>query len=123
MMQIDRNALICDLAETYGIYDMYQFSPNLISIYAQGLRENSRIKLKLAGQKYPLETVMQASIVDALHILLWTKTKDAEDGKNRPMSLVSKLLDLEEKTTSEDELVIFDGAEAFEMAKKNILEG
>lgn len=116
MIVSDEAALICDLAETYHIYDYRSFSPLEIATFSVGLRENSRIKLKISGQKYPLETILLASAVDKLAFILWSKTKDAEHGRNKPDSILEKLL---EKPKERDYLV-FDSPEAFEEAMKKI---
>ena len=44
MIAVDENALMCDLAETYGIYHYRQLPPTLVAVFCSGLRENSRIK-------------------------------------------------------------------------------
>ena len=56
-----------------------------------GLRDNSRTKMKLNNQKVDNQTLMLASIIDRLNLLLWTKTKDAEKGMNRPKSVLESL--------------------------------
>ena len=43
-MRVDKEALECDLAETYGIYDINTLPISKIAIFAKGLREKSRIK-------------------------------------------------------------------------------
>lgn len=50
-MQLDKDALLCDLAETYNIYDFDMFKPSKIAVFAMGLREDSRIKMKMAGMR------------------------------------------------------------------------
>ena len=61
MVHTDRSALICDLAETYGIYDMGSLPVTTVAILASGLRDNSRIKMKLAGMKVSNELLLSAS--------------------------------------------------------------
>ena len=41
MMALDREALLCDLAETYGIYDVRALPVSTLAVLASGLRENS----------------------------------------------------------------------------------
>lgn len=49
MYSTDKDALLCDLAETYHIYDFDAFKPSKMAIFAYGLREDSRIKMKIGG--------------------------------------------------------------------------
>jgi len=46
MIKLDENALICDFAETYHIYDYRQLPPTRVAVFACGLRDDSRIKMK-----------------------------------------------------------------------------
>lgn len=93
MIETDEDALICDFAETYNILDYRALPLNLAATLAVGLRADSRIMLKLTGQKIDYNTVLSAAILDRLSFLAWTKTKDAEAGRNRPESVVSKLME------------------------------
>lgn len=70
MIAIDEQALICDLAEVYGIFDYKKYPVNLIGTLAYGLRENSRIKLKLCDQPVNNDTLLLAHIADRLGALI-----------------------------------------------------
>jgi hypothetical protein len=98
MLRTDKNALICDLAETYHIFDYKQLPPSQVAILAIGLRDNSRIKMKLSGSKVPPDIFLLVGIFDRLNLLFWSKTKDAEKGRNRPKPLLSLLYE-EQKDT------------------------
>ena len=52
MLATDEDALICDFAETYHILDYRALPVKQRAVLASGLRENSRIKMKLAGLSY-----------------------------------------------------------------------
>lgn len=93
MVRSDEDALICDLAETYHIYDYRQLPATRVAVLACGLRDDSRIKMKLGGMKLPMETMLHAMIVDELRIIAWQRTKDAEKGRNAPKSLLNSLLE------------------------------
>jgi len=43
MVRLDEAALICDLAETYGIYDYRQLPIRTVAVLSAGLREDARI--------------------------------------------------------------------------------
>lgn len=92
MIATDRDALVCDMAETYGIYDMRGLPVSTLATLAVGLRDNARIKMKLLGQRVPQETLLQAMAVDALNFLAWAKTEPAQRGEKRPASVVDILL-------------------------------
>ena len=99
MLSVDREALICDLAETYHIYDFKSLPCSMVAIFACGLRDNSRIKMTINDSKYPLETMLTASVVDRLSLLLWAKTEDGHNGINRPEMIVNMLLEDNESET------------------------
>ena len=64
MIALDEDALVCDFAETYGIYDVWEYPVDYIATLAVGLRDNSRIKLKAAGLKVDMKTLLIARIAD-----------------------------------------------------------
>lgn len=81
--------LTCDMAETYHVLDWRALGLPLAATLAAGLRENSRTRMALAGAKVPTETLLLGQAADALQLLLWTKTKDAQHGRNRPAPLAA----------------------------------
>lgn len=119
MIAADRNALICDLAETYGIYDMQALPVSTLAVLASGLRENSRIKMKLSGMHADRETLLLAMAVDNLQFLSWTKTKAAQDGRDRPKSIVQILQRVEPKRQN----AAFDSGEEFDAAWRRMTGG
>lgn len=118
MISVDEDALVCDLAETYQIYDYKQLPSSMVAVFSCGLRETSRIKMKLSGQKIPLDTILLAGISDNLRLLLWTKTKDGQKNVNRPESILHKL---SENNPREKEEIIFDSGEDFEKMRQKLL--
>jgi phosphotransferase system HPr-like phosphotransfer protein len=117
MIRTDKDALICDLAETYHVYDYKALPVSLVASLVIGLREDSRIKMKLSGAKAPSEIILLASIIDRLSVLVWMQTKDAQKGRNRPKSLMSLLFPKETKAT------VYKTGEDFEKARKKLIEG
>lgn len=71
MIALDRDALICDLAEEYQIFDIGSLPVQLIATLSVGLREDSRIKKKISGIKYSKQELLLARIVDKLSDLIW----------------------------------------------------
>lgn len=121
MIKVDEDALICDLAETYQIYDYRQLPPKMVAVFSYGLKEDSRIKMKLNGQKVPSETLLLASMVDKLNTLVWFKTKDGQKGKNMPPSIVSILTGNEKSDVNKD-VVVFNSGEDFVNRRKMLLQ-
>lgn len=91
MITLDEEAFICDMAETYQIYDYRSVPCKLLGTLAAGLREDSRIKTKINGVKAGPDTILLAQVLDCVRFLVWAKTTDAEKGRNRPKSIASKL--------------------------------
>ena len=122
MIRTDETALICDLAETYGITDMRALPLKTTAALAVGLRDNSRIRMKMSGAKADQMTLLTAMMVDRLSLLVWSKTKDAEHGRNQPESLAAALLESGEKKP-EDECQAYQTADEFQTAWKAAMEG
>jgi hypothetical protein len=91
MMKIGKDELTCDMAETYRIYDMTKIKPSMLATLAAGLRQDSRIMLKLSGAPIDFKTQLLASIMDGINILIWQKTKDGAKNQNRPKSVLNEL--------------------------------
>lgn len=90
-MATDEDALVCDFAETYHIYDYRQLPPRYAATLAAGLREGSRIRTALSGLSAPLPLYLQMAQVDALNLIAWLNSTDAVDGTNRPKSILQAL--------------------------------
>lgn len=113
MLSEDKDALICDLAETYGIYDYRALPASRLATLAVGLREDSRIKMRLMGAKASKTDLLLAAMVDRLSMLLWMNSEDGKNGTNRPPSILSVILGTEQ----EDKAVeAFESDQDFEAA-------
>lgn len=121
MIKTDEDALICDLAETYHIYDYRQLPPTNVAVFSCGLKEESRIKMKLSGQTVTFERLMMAKATDLLSVLVWTKSKDAEKGKNYPKQILNSLLGIEEPKN--DSILSFSSSEEFERRRNELIGG
>jgi len=69
MINLNEDALICDLAETYQIYDYRSLPVKLAATLSAGLRDDSRIKLFAAESSVSAETLLLASIADNLTLI------------------------------------------------------
>lgn len=110
----DEDALVCDFVETYHILDWRSLPVHLASTLAAGLRDDSRSKLALAGQKVSFDTQLAAGIYDKLAFLAWTKTKDAQSGRNCPEPITAMLN--KKPKIDKDKPVAYDTPAAFNRA-------
>jgi hypothetical protein len=62
-----------------------------VATFACGLRGNARIMQIMTDKQSDIHTLLMASMVDRLSFLAWAKTKDAQNNRNRPESLVAKI--------------------------------
>lgn len=111
MIAHDRDALVCDLAETYGIFDMRALPATLLAALSSGLRENSRIKMKMAGITLTLPEMLLAAIADRLATQNWLMSEDGANGVNRPKSILMTLLGTDGANSG---VMTFDSPEDFE---------
>lgn len=118
MLATDEDALICDFAEYYHIYDMQGLSPQCAAILASGLREDSRVMLAMSKQKVRTEIQLVAMIADAVRWLCWSKTKDGSRNRNRPESILENML----HGPKVKDVQAFRTAEEFEKARARIIE-
>lgn len=116
MIAVDEDALECDLMETYGIMNYRELPYSRVALFAVGLRESSRIKMKINGWNIDLTQQLIAMCADALNFLVWSKTRDAERGTNKPKSVYEALMGLEKKS----KLRIFTTPEEFMQAWNSI---
>lgn len=109
--------MICDLAETYHIYDYKSLPVDLVATFVSGLRDNSRLYKQVNDLKVSsFEEYLLVNIFDDLNWLCWTKTKGASKGRNKPLTLMERL----NKQIEKDKIVAFSSGDAF-MEKYNEL--
>lgn len=113
MIQLDEDALICDLAETYQIYSYRSLPVRLVATLSAGLRDNSRIKLKAVESSIDLETIILATIADNLTMLRMSLTTKE---KAKPFLFTNALLGESKK----DKAASFRTAEEFEATLRDI---
>lgn len=116
MLNVDRTAVICDLAETYHIFNYRELPQRTVATLACGLKADSRIKTKMAGVKIlPPNSLLYALIVDELRVLRWSFTGDK---KHKPVFVTELMANgMPEKETQG-----FSTAEEFEAKRREILE-
>lgn len=118
MLGKSEDALICDMAETYHIYDWRSLPIRLAAKLAYGLHDDSRSKLLLSGARFGVNTFLLANIADTLRIIAWQRTKDGQKGTNKP-KLILETLTTEPK---KDQSVTYATAEDYEAAREKIIK-
>ena len=119
MITIDKDAWLCDLAETYHIFEYRELPCKTVALFSCGLRENSRIKRKLLGEKTDTEEILLSIIAERLGTLVWFNSEDGAKRRNRPKSILSSLIGTEEKK----EIQTFDSGKDFEAEWREITRG
>lgn len=118
MLGKSEDALICDMAETYHVYDWRGLPLRLAAKLAYGLRDDSRSKLLLSGANFGINTYLLANIADTLRVIAWQRTKDAQRGANKP----KMILDILTNPPKQDKSVGYTTAEEYEAAREKIIE-
>lgn len=104
-----RDELTCDFVEYYQVFDIYSLDCGMAATLAAGLRQDSRVKSKMAGLKAPMSTVLLAAAVDRLSQLIW---KD-------PKKIVDTFIGSPE---SSENVVGFDSIEEFEAYRQTVVK-
>ena len=110
MIEFDEDALICDLAETYQVLDYKALPPQLVAVLSLGLREDSRIIMKMqgvvGGQKDRLLAMVNDNLANILYVL------GAKKGSKPPKSILDTFFidDTEDKDEGFDSLEDFQKA-------------
>lgn len=119
MIAVDEAALRCDFLETYHVMDYRALPARQAALFACGLGPRSRIRQKLSGSPVPLDTALLALIADAVQILVWQRSEDGVNNRNRPKSILRALTGDEAGTGS----VGFDSPEDFEAWRRQMIGG
>jgi len=118
MINLDEDALICDLAETYQIYDYRSLPVKLVATLSAGLRDDSRIKLRAAGSTVTLEEMLLAMIADRVEMFKYGFSEDAKHRRNMPKSILEAITG--EPNKKSNKAVGFRTPEEFEAALARI---
>lgn len=117
MLARSEDALICDFAETYHVYDWRALPIRTAATLACGLRDNSRIKMLISGTRYKTDTMLLAGIADRLSILAWQRTKDGQRGRNKPRMLIDEMTKKKQR-----ENISYSTPEEYLAAREKIVE-
>lgn len=118
MIQTDEGLFICDMAETYHVFDYKSLPFDLLVTLASGLRENSRIRCKMAGMQVSMETFILTNIFDKVNWLQWSMSKAAQEGEDPPTAILPILLGTNPEP--EKETNTYADGNAFEEARRRL---
>lgn len=116
-MAIGEEELVCDFAETYHILDFKSLPVHLAAILAVGMRDESRIKMKLRGDSLSRGDGLLAMIYDLFAGYIWAIAGGKGD---RPASVYGMMSGEKEASGS---IRGFETPEEFEEERKKLLGG
>ena len=111
--------MICDLAETYHIFNYRELPVDMLATLVSGLRANSRVKMAINGINVPADTLLMAMIYDRLNLWIWKHSKDGRKGHNPPESLAETMT----KKAKVNDHESFEVGEDFDAARRKIIGG
>ena len=117
MISVDRDAVICDMAETYHIYDFHTLPVQTFATLAVGLRGDSRIKMRIQEMTHISPVFSLVSIADTLSQLAHALV--GKEG-SPPPALLSDIMNGKQ---SHKESEGFSSIEEFEAVRKRIFIG
>ena len=97
MIDFDEAALICDLAETYHIYDYRSLPVQTVATLSAGLRDNSRIKMAAADVAVTQDTLLLATIADLVDAVIYMFADESSKRSYKRLNAVSAVLGEEQK--------------------------
>lgn len=115
MLTTSETALICDLAQTYGVRDYRSLPLSTLAALAAGLGEDARVRQQLSGSKASMSTMLLAVIADRLAAIDWHLIGGGEDTK--PSSILDIILGTKEPAP----LMAFNSMEEFQRAREEII--
>ena len=116
MLSTDKDAFFCDMAETYHVMDVWALPVTTLAVLASGLRDDSRVRMKMSGMEYVPMEVLAASVLDKLALILYSIT--AEKNDPLPPSVIDIIMKPAEKPK---ETAGFRSGEDFEAARRKLL--
>lgn len=114
MIYLDEDALICDLAETYHVFDYRSLPLRMAATLAAGLRDTSRIKMKAAEIPCSQDTLLLATIADRVELF----RHGFSDGSKPPVLMTDLLLGRNKQDSKG--FKVFSSPDEFEATLKRI---
>lgn len=114
MLALDENALICDLAETYQLYDYRSLPVFTVAALSAGLRDNSRIMTIMRGGALTSNEYILAMVYDLLAMRF-------TDGKAK-VHLYDELYgSIKPRQEPKKKMRSYDSPEDFEQARRKAI--
>lgn len=122
MRAVHEDALICDFAQYYHIYDLDSVDVRTAATLACGLPADSRTLKEKTGKNIGLDIILQASILDTARSIEYAVFQSHTKKKlQRPQPVLKKLLGTEKEDSKKDEVRGFRTAEEFEAARNSFM--
>lgn len=102
MIATDEEALMADFLEYYHVADWRAFPVRTTAALAFHLSPESRIKRKMSGREWSMETLLLAALIDRVATLTWMFSEDGAKGRNRPESVYVMLSGEKQKQQADD---------------------
>lgn len=118
MIRDDEDALICDFAETYHIYDYRSLPLRLVATLAAGLRDTSRIAMNTTEAKASTTNTILAIIADHLGAV-----RHMLGDKSELHSVTNALYGIDEEDRKETKLMGFKTGAEFDAWWQAMNEG
>lgn len=123
MLNADEDAVYCDIAETYHLFDWSQVSIQTLARLASGLRDESRIISRLSGQREPMTRLLLAMVADNTAYMAWVNTRAAQDHPDNPPERIVPVMLGMKQTRSSRAVQSFRTAEEFEAKLEKLRRG
>ena len=121
MRAVHEDALICDFAQYYHIYDIDSLDLRLAATLACGLPKESRTIRDLRNEKLDQNTIMMASILDTVRSIEYGVFQSHSKKKlKRPRSVLNRLLGIEKEERTE--VKGFSSSEEYERERARLLQ-
>lgn len=120
MRVVCHDALTCDFAQYYHLYDLEAIPLTQGAILACGLPPESRTMRKLTNTQYTAEQAVLMGILDSIRSFEYAYV--CSHSKKKPQKPRS-VFDVASGTEEVSELTAFDSAEDFEVARQKIIQG
>ena len=121
MRALHEDALICDFAQYYHVYDLDSLNVRTAAILACGLPKESRTLKTLRKEKVDQNTMLMASILDTCRNIEYGVFQSHSKKKiKKPKSVVQKLLGIDQD--KKEEVKGFSSGDAFEVARQRLIQ-
>jgi hypothetical protein len=120
-VSLDEDALVCDFAETYSIYNWRDLPGRYAATLAAGLRHGSRIRMEAEGVKSDMDTSLLAMIHDDITSVLYVMAKTHKKGHvPKPDYISDRVIHGDKKEASKGDYQGFDEADDYEKTWEKI---